>query len=91
LKSIREKGSSLNPELGFFYDYGLGTPLQEFENDDLLDFTYLSCQGGIFTFCGNHMRTSGAFRYHIWDRKLAEEVDERLGKAIKLPMYTPIS
>ena len=81
LKELKDKGKSHIQGKGYFYDYGKGEPLKEFD-DSLRDFTYLSEKGdnGVFTFCGNHEEYSGAFRYYIWDRKLVSEIRKKLGK-----------
>jgi len=86
LKSIRDKATSWTEEDGFYCTHGRGHPLQEFEDDNLAGFTRLTLEKGLFRFGGNHHRVGGAFGYIIWDQELAQEVDERLEKATKIPM-----
>ncbi len=80
LKDLIAKAKTHRVKKGFFYDYGKGDPLKEFEDNDLEDFTFLSKKGkdGTYVFCGNHKKYSGAFRYHIWSRKLASQIRQKL-------------
>ena len=81
LKGLKDKGKGNIQRKGYFYDYGKGKPLKEFD-DSLRDFSYLSekSNNGVFIFCGNHEEYSGAFRYYIWDKKLVSEIRKKLGK-----------
>jgi len=68
---------------GFYCNYGKGHPLAEFSDPLRLfeggrPFTEVEKRDNVWVFCGNHKEYSGAFRYLIWDRKLAHEVIKRL-------------
>lgn len=74
---------------GFYCNYGKGYPLDEFADRLRLfvetprgrkPFTIIDDYGGVFVFVGNHEEYSGAFRYLIWDKRLAGKVRRKLEK-----------
>ena len=88
LKQIKEKANSWKEEDGFYFEYGRGHPLQEFEGNNLEWHTHLTLHNGYYKFGGNHHRTGGAFGYIIWSKELALEIDERLETAKLHPKWT---
>ncbi len=87
LSRIRQTGEHFKPEVGYLRDYGHNnSPLKELdfvEGGGLEDFTSIERHGRpqLWIFHGNHRQYSAAFRYLIWDAKLAAEIKKRLLKS----------
>jgi len=88
LSRLKDKARIFDPKLGFYKIYGhQNHPLEEFDFREgggfMEDFTELVPsieKKWLWTFHGNHRHRSAAFKYLIWDRKLAGEIRRRLNE-----------